>query len=39
MVAAPVAGSVIIATAAEQNQQDDDPAPITATETVIIHNE
>ena len=37
MVAA-VAGSVVAA-AAEQDQQDDDPAQITATKTIVIHNE
>jgi len=43
VAAAAIAGSIaaqaVVATAAEQDQQDDDPANVTATETVVIHNE
>ena len=33
------AAQAVIAAAAEQDEQDDDPAHITATETVVIHND
>ena len=32
-----VISAAVVATAAEQDQQDDDPAPVTATETIIAH--
>ena len=38
MIAAVVCGSAaVIATAAEQDQKNDDPAQITATKTIVIH--
>ena len=38
MIAAAVAGANTgVPTAAEQNQQDDDPAPVAAAKTVITH--
>jgi len=39
VVAAVTYGVAAVAAAAEQDQQDDDPAHITATETVVIHND
>ena len=38
MVAA-VGYSSVVATAAEQDQQDDDPAQVTATEVIVTHND
>ena len=32
-----VVNAAVVATTAEQNQQNDDPAPVTATETIITH--
>ena len=38
MVAA-VGGGAGVATAAEQDQKDDDPAQVTATEVIVTHND
>ena len=37
MITAATVVSAVVATAAEQDQQNDDPAPVTATKTVIAH--
>ena len=39
IVTAAAAAQAIAAAVAEQQKQDDDPAHITATETVVIHND